>query len=57
MSGDTIQAVHTYECDDDSEVILKASALLDSKPEHPAIEIWQGKRFIARLVRNLPANS
>jgi hypothetical protein len=57
MNGDTIRAVQTYECADDSEVILKASALLDSKPEHPAIEIRQGKRFIARLVRNAHAAS
>ena len=54
MSGDAIQAVQTYECADDAEVMLKASALLESKPEHPAIEIWQGTRFIARLDRNAP---
>ena len=52
MSGDKIQVVQTYECADDAEVILKAKALLDSKPEHPAVEIWEGKRLVARLSRN-----
>ena len=52
ISGETIQAVQTYECADDAEVILKAKALLDSKPEHPAVEIWEGKRLVARLSRN-----
>ena len=52
MSGETIQAVQAYECMDDAEVILKAKALLDSKPEHPAVEIWEGKRLVARLARN-----
>lgn len=52
ISGQNIQAVRTYECADDAEVILKASALLDSKPEHPAVEIWEGKRLVARLTRS-----
>jgi hypothetical protein len=52
MSGETIQAVQTYECADDAEVILKAKTLLDSKPEHAAVEIWEGKRWVARLTRN-----
>ena len=55
MSGETIQAVQTYECADDAEVILKASALLDSKPQHAAVEIWEGKRLVARLAR-IPAS-
>jgi hypothetical protein len=41
MSGDNFQAVQTCECANDAEVILKATALLDSKPEHQAVEIWQ----------------
>ena len=57
MSGGTIQAVKTYECADDAEVILKANALLDSKPEHPAVEIWEGKRLVARLTRNPTAKT
>jgi len=52
-----MQAVQIYECADDAEVILKASALLDSKPEHPAVEIWEGKRLGARLARNPTAAS
>ncbi|NJO35633.1 MAG: hypothetical protein HC869_23725 [Rhodospirillales bacterium] len=52
MSGEHIQAVQTCECADDAEVILKARTLLDSKPEHPALEIWEGSRLVARLTRN-----
>ena len=52
MSGENMQAVQTYECADDAEVILKASSLLDSKPEHQSVEIWEGKRLVARLPRN-----
>ena len=52
MSGESIQAVQAYECANDAEVILKAKALLDSKPQHAAVEIWEGKRLVARLPRN-----
>ena len=52
MSGDKIQAVQTYECADDAEVILKARALLDSKPAHPSIDVWEGKRLVARHARD-----
>jgi len=52
MNGDRIIDVHTHECTDDAEVILKGWALLDSTtPEHPAMEIWKGKRLVARLNR------
>ena len=30
---------------------------LKSKPEHPAIEIWEGQRLVARLTKNLLANA
>jgi hypothetical protein len=52
MSGDKIQAVQTYECANDAEVVLKARDLLDSKPQHPAVEIWEGKRLVARLTHD-----
>jgi hypothetical protein len=52
MSGENIQAVQNHECADDAEVILKGWALLEAKPEHQAIEIWEGKRMVARLTRN-----
>jgi hypothetical protein len=52
MSGDKIQAVQTLECADDAEVILRARAILDSKPQHAAIEIWEGKRLMDRLTRD-----
>lgn len=51
MNGDRILDVHTHECTDDAEVIQKGWALLDSMPEHPAMEIWEGKRLVARLNR------
>jgi hypothetical protein len=57
MRGEHIQAVQTYECADDAEVILKAGALLESKPEHPAIEIWEGKRLVARFTKDPPGSS
>jgi hypothetical protein len=52
MSGEHIQAVHRYECANDAEVILKANELLKAHPEHPAMEIWEGKRLVARLTKN-----
>ena len=52
MSGDSIPAAQTFECADDAEVILKGWGLLETKPEHQAIEIWEGKRMVARLTRN-----
>ena len=55
MSGDSIHAVQTFECADDAEVILKGWSLLEAKPEHQAIEIWEGKRMVARLARNASA--
>jgi hypothetical protein len=51
MNGDRILGVHAHECTDDAEVIQKGWALLDSTPEHPALEIWEGKRLVARLNR------
>jgi hypothetical protein len=57
MSGEHIQAVQNFECADDAEVILKSSALLNAKPEHPAVEIWEGKRLVARLTKDLLANT
>ena len=57
MSGETIQTVQNFECADDAEVILQASALLDSKPEHQSVEIWQAKRLVARLAHDPTAES
>jgi hypothetical protein len=34
ISGETIQAIQTYECANDAEVNLKAKARLDLTPEH-----------------------
>src|SRR5687768_11710835 len=52
MSGETIQAVQSFECADDAKIILTASAFLDSKSQHAAAESWEGKRLVARLTRN-----
>ena len=46
MNDDRILNVHTHECTDDAEVILKGWELLDSTPEHPALEICEGKRLV-----------
>jgi hypothetical protein len=51
-SGSSIQGVRTFECDSDADVILRASGFMKAHPEHPAIEIWEAKRFVARLNRN-----
>jgi hypothetical protein len=52
MTGDTIHAVQIFECEDDSEVVLQATALLQAKPEHQNIEIWDGSRIVARVPRH-----
>ena len=40
-----------FECPDDSAVVVKAIALLDSEPAHRSIEIWDGRRFVASIPR------
>jgi hypothetical protein len=57
MTGDTIHAVQIFECADDAEVILRATALLDSKPEHQNIEIWEGPRIVGRVPRYAQADT
>jgi hypothetical protein len=54
VSGDRFQAVQNLECASDAEVILKATALLHSKPQHQAVEIWQGSRLVSRVPRREP---
>ena len=51
MTGEHTQAVQMFECEDDSAVVVKAIALLDSKPEYQAVEIWNGIRFVTRIPR------
>jgi hypothetical protein len=51
MTGENIYAVQHLEGADDAEVITKAAVLLLSKPEHQSIEIWDGKRMVARVPR------
>ena len=51
MTGETIYGVQNLEGADDAEVVVKAAVLLKSKPEHQTIEIWDGKRMVARVPR------
>jgi hypothetical protein len=51
MTGENIYGVQTLEGADDAEVVAKAAALLQSKPEHQSIEVWDGKRMVARVPR------
>jgi hypothetical protein len=51
MSGERIQGVQTFECDNDAEVLTEAAAVLESHPEHQGIEVWEGGRFVARVPR------
>ena len=57
MSGEHMHAVQSFECADDTEVILKSTALLNSQSKHPAVEIWEGKRLVARLTKNSDAKT
>lgn len=56
MDGDQIQAVHSFECANDAEAILKITILLDSKPAHLAAEIWHGNLQVARIPSRNRAN-
>ena len=50
MSGERIFGVQNLEGADDADVV-KAAALLKSKPEHQSVEIWAGSRMVARVPR------
>lgn len=52
MTGENIYGVQNLDGADDAEVVAKAAALLQSKPEHQSIEIWDGKRMVARVPRH-----
>jgi hypothetical protein len=56
MTGDIIHAVQIFECANDAEVVLQATALLQAKPEHQNIEIWDGPRIVARVPRHAQAD-
>lgn len=49
VSGQRIRSVEIFDCADDAEVRLKATAVLRSKPDHQGAEIWQAGRFVARI--------
>jgi hypothetical protein len=52
MSGGTIQAVRIFACASDHEIILKMKGILHAHPEYPAVEIWDGKRLVAKLTKD-----
>ena len=33
-------------------MILRAKGFMSAQPEHSMVEIWERKRFVARLARN-----
>jgi hypothetical protein len=51
LSGERIQSVQVLECEDDNEASTKGTMLLEAKPEHQCVEIWQGARLVARAPR------
>jgi hypothetical protein len=52
MSGETIQAVRIFASSSDYEILLKAKGILHAHPEYPAVEIWDGKRLVAKLTKD-----
>lgn len=46
--GDHIVAAENIEAVDDAAALLAAEQLVTSS-KHPSIEVWQGKRIVARL--------
>jgi hypothetical protein len=51
---DRINAAQPYELEDDADAIARGRELLKHFPHTDAVEIWQARRFIARISRNLP---
>jgi hypothetical protein len=52
LSGERIQSVQVLECNDDKEATTNGAMLLESKPEHQCVEIWQGGRLVIRVPRS-----
>mgnify|MGYP003575509975 CR=1 FL=1 len=52
ISGGTIQAVRILACASDYEIILKVKGILHAHPEYPTVEIWNGKRLVAKLTKD-----
>lgn len=48
-SQNKIQGVETVECENDTDALLKSSALLEKRNGYAAIEIWSGPRIIGRV--------
>lgn len=41
-----------FEGRDDADALAKAPSTFSVSPEFPAIEIWQGKRIVGRVLRS-----
>lgn len=51
MAGEHIAAVEVLRCPDDAEAMVRASDLLDAKPEFGSAEVWDRSRLVGRVVR------
>lgn len=51
LSGGRIQGVRMFEASGDADVLIHAGGFLKMHPEHQEIEIWLGKRKVARLTK------
>ena len=52
---DRINAAQPYELEDDADAITRGRELLRQFPHTDAVEIWQARRFIARIARTPPS--
>jgi hypothetical protein len=50
LSG-VARAVYEIDCSTDKDAEARAEKLLET---HPAVEVWDGRRRVARLVRKAP---
>ena len=51
-SASRVQVIRAYESSSDAVMILRAKGFMSAQPEHSMVEIWERKRFVARLARN-----
>lgn len=51
MVDNHIRAVEVLRCPDDAEAMVRAADLLDAKPGHESVEIWDRSRLVGRVVR------
>jgi hypothetical protein len=46
----SIQRVHDIEAASDADALLRAGRAIETSADLPALEIWQGKRIVGRLM-------